>query len=59
MSVLTQRTTCNRDCPDACGIVATVTDGVVTQLKGDPEHPVTRGFLCFRTSRFLELQNGP
>lgn len=59
MSVQTQRTTCNRDCPDACGIVATVTDGVVTQLKGDPEHPVTRGFLCFRTSRFLELQNGP
>jgi anaerobic selenocysteine-containing dehydrogenase len=53
------RTTCNRDCPDACGIVATVEDGVVTKLEGDSDHPVTRGFLCFRTSRFLELQNGP
>lgn len=53
------RTTCNRDCPDACGIVATVADGVVTKLEGDAEHPVTRGFLCYRTSRFLELQNGP
>ncbi len=55
----TLRTTCNRDCPDACGIVATVQDGAVTQLRGDPDHPVTQGFLCFRTSRFLELQNGP
>jgi anaerobic selenocysteine-containing dehydrogenase len=51
----TLRTTCNRDCPDACGIVATVNDGVVTHLRGDPDHPVTRGFLCFRTSRFPEL----
>lgn len=53
-----RRTTCNRDCPDACGIVATVEDGVVTALKGDPEHPVTKGFLCYRTSRFVDLQNG-
>lgn len=52
------RTTCSRDCPDACGIVAEVQDGVVTSLRGDPDHPVTRGFLCFRTSRYLELQNG-
>ena len=49
------RTTCNRDCPDACGILATVADGVVTKLEGDPEHPVTKGFLCFRTSRYPEL----
>jgi len=49
------RTTCNRDCPDACGIVATLDDGVVTKIEGDPEHPVTKGFLCFRTSRFPEL----
>ncbi|MEZ5966979.1 MAG: molybdopterin-dependent oxidoreductase [Planctomycetota bacterium] len=54
-----RRTTCNRDCPDACGIVATVADGRVVDLRGDPEHPVTRGFLCFRTSRFLERQYAP
>ncbi len=53
------RTTCNRDCPDACGIVATVEDGRVTKLQGDPDHPVTRGFLCYRTSRFLERQYDP
>jgi len=49
-------TTCNRDCPDACGIVATVEDGRVTKIQGDPDHPVTRGFLCYRTSRFLDRQ---
>lgn len=52
----TLRTLCNRDCPDACGLVATVEDGRITRLRGDPEHPVTRGFLCYRTGRFLERQ---
>src|SRR5688572_26559884 len=56
MTPTTKKTTCNRDCPDACGIVATVENGVVTELRGDPDHPVTRGFLCFRTSRFVERQ---
>lgn len=50
------RTLCNRDCPDACGIVATVEGGRITRLRGDPDHPVTQGFLCARTGRFLERQ---
>lgn len=52
-------TACNRDCPDACGIVATIEGGRITRLSGDPDHPVTRGFLCHRTSRFLERQYAP
>jgi anaerobic selenocysteine-containing dehydrogenase len=54
-----RKTTCNRDCPDACAIVATVEDGRVTLLQGDKEHPVTRGFLCYRTSHFLPLHYSP
>lgn len=54
-----RRTTCNRDCPDACSILATVEDGRVTRLGGDPHHPVTQGSLCYRTSRFLETQYSP
>lgn len=54
-----RRTTCNRDCPDACGIVATVENGRVVKLAGDPDHPVTQGFLCYRTNRFLERQYDP
>jgi len=53
------KTACNRDCPDACGMIATVREGKVTLLQGDPDHPVTQGFLCQRTSRFLERQYDP
>ncbi len=52
----TAKTLCNRDCPDACSIVATVEEGRVTHLGGDPDHPITQGFLCYRTSHFLETQ---
>ena len=52
----TKKTTCVRDCPDACRITADVEDGRVVRIGGDPDHPVTRGFLCFRTGRFLERQ---
>jgi anaerobic selenocysteine-containing dehydrogenase len=51
-----RRTACNRDCPDACSLLVTVEEGRATQLRGDPEDPVTRGFLCERTSRFLSRQ---
>jgi anaerobic selenocysteine-containing dehydrogenase len=62
-----RKTTCNRDCPDACGMVATVERAEqggdhaarVVRLEGDKDHPVTRGFLCYRTSHFLPLQYGP
>lgn len=54
-----RRTTCNRDCPDACSILATVEDGKVVQLRGDPDHPITKGSLCYRTSRFLGTQYAP
>jgi anaerobic selenocysteine-containing dehydrogenase len=50
------RTACTRDCPDACQILATVDAGRVVKLRGDPEHPVTRGFLCYRTDHYLERQ---
>jgi anaerobic selenocysteine-containing dehydrogenase len=53
------RTVCNRDCPDACGIVATVENGKVVRLQGDRQHPVTQGFLCYRTSQFLHTQYSP
>ncbi len=46
MAIETLRTVCNRDCPDACGLIATVEDGKLVTLGGDPEHPVTKGFIC-------------
>lgn len=52
----TVRTACTRDCPDACQILATVEGDKVVRLRGDPDHPITRGFLCYRTDHFLERQ---
>ena len=46
------KTACTRDCPDACGLIATIEDGRLVRLQGDPDHPVTQGFICSRTSRY-------
>jgi anaerobic selenocysteine-containing dehydrogenase len=48
------RTTCNRDCPDSCGIVVTVKDGIIIKHRGDPSHKITRGFLCYRGNHYLD-----
>jgi anaerobic selenocysteine-containing dehydrogenase len=53
------KTLCNRDCPDTCGIVASVEGGRIVKIGGDPDHPVTRGFLCYRTNQFLRRQYSP
>jgi anaerobic selenocysteine-containing dehydrogenase len=42
----TIRTTCPRDCYDACGIVVLKRDGVITKVLGDPDHHMARGALC-------------
>ncbi len=51
--------TCHHDCPDSCGWVVTVTDGVATKLRGDPEHPYSRGELCPKVNRFLDRVYSP
>lgn len=50
----TVRAVCPHDCPDTCGMVVTVRDGVAVDLRGDKEHPFTRGFLCQKVARYLE-----
>ena len=39
-------TTCPRDCYDACGIEVAVRDGAIRHVRGDRNHPVSRGRLC-------------
>lgn len=50
---------CALDCPDACSLLVTVEDGKATQLRGNPQHPVTRGFLCAKVARYLEREYHP
>jgi anaerobic selenocysteine-containing dehydrogenase len=50
---------CALDCPDTCSLVLNVEDGVAKRLRGDPDHPVTRGFLCGKVARYLEREYSP
>jgi anaerobic selenocysteine-containing dehydrogenase len=50
---------CPHDCPDACGVLITVEHGRATKIQGDPEHPVTRGFLCAKVAKYLDRVYSP
>jgi len=50
---------CPHDCPDACGVLITVEDGRATRIQGDPEHPMTRGFLCAKVAKYLDRVYSP
>ena len=50
---------CPHDCPDACGVLITVQDGRATRIQGDPEHPITRGFLCAKVAKYLDRVYSP
>jgi len=41
-----KKTICPLDCPDTCGINATIENNKIIRLDGDQDHPFTRGFLC-------------
>ena len=44
------RTTCPRDCYDACGVVVLKRNGAIAHVRGDPDHFVARGKLCRKCS---------
>ena len=35
-------------------MLVTVEDGRATRIAGDPDHPITQGFLCTKVSKYLE-----
>src|SRR6516164_8202822 len=45
---------CPLDCPDTCSMQVKVSGGVAVELRGDADHPFTRGFLCQKMARFLD-----
>jgi anaerobic selenocysteine-containing dehydrogenase len=50
---------CALDCPDCCSLLINVEDGRGSKLRGDPKHPVTRGFLCGKVAQYLEREYSP
>jgi anaerobic selenocysteine-containing dehydrogenase len=54
MSLLRVRGACPHDCPDTCGVVTEVEDGRAVGFRGDPDNPVTRGWLCAKVRPYLD-----
>jgi anaerobic selenocysteine-containing dehydrogenase len=53
-------TVCSHDCPDSCGVLVTVdASGRAVKVAGDPEHPVTQGFLCGKVAKYLDRVYAP
>src|SRR3954451_8990907 len=53
------RGACPHDCPDTCAMLVTVTDGVVTVVKGDPAPPFPAGALCPKVHEYEHRVNSP
>ncbi|GFO54575.1 formate dehydrogenase [Geomonas sp. Red276] len=58
MSV-TKRSVCPFDCPDTCGLLVEVEGGRAVAVKGDPDHPYTRGSLCPKMLHYEKSVHSP
>ncbi len=49
---------CHHDCPDTCGWHVTIDRSgptpVAMQMRGDPDHPYSKGELCPKVNKFLD-----
>ncbi len=59
MPLKIKRSVCPYDCPDACGLLVEVVDGRAVKVRGDPDHPFTRGTLCPKMNRYQETVHSP
>ena len=53
------RAACPHDCPDTCAMLVTVEDGRAVAVRGDPEHPFTRGGLCVKVNNYEQRVYSP
>ena len=50
---------CPHDCPDTCSMVFEVEDGKLARVKGNAEHPLTRGGLCVKLKDYEKRHYHP
>jgi anaerobic selenocysteine-containing dehydrogenase len=50
---------CPHDCPDTCAMIYEVEDGRLVEVRGNKEHPMTRGGLCVKLKDYHEHHYNP
>src|ERR1700744_859278 len=55
----TVRGACPHDCPDTCAMLIQVQDGRAVEVRGDPDHPFTRGGLCVKVNNYIDKTYSP
>ena len=48
-----------RVCHGGCGVLVSVRDGKVVKVKGDPESPMSKGWMCIKGMSSTEIANHP
>lgn len=54
-----KRSVCPHDCPDTCGLLVGVENGRVVSVRGDPDHPFTKGAVCIKVAHYPERIYSP
>ncbi|HWI63481.1 MAG TPA: molybdopterin oxidoreductase family protein [Symbiobacteriaceae bacterium] len=57
--VTVKKAVCPHDCWDTCSMLVHVKDGRAVRVMGDPDNPVTRGYLCVKTNHYEERVYSP
>ena len=50
---------CPHDCPDTCAMLYEVEDNKLLSVRGNPDHPMTRGGLCVKVKNYEERHYHP
>jgi anaerobic selenocysteine-containing dehydrogenase len=50
---------CPHDCPDTCAMIYEVEDGRLVEVRGNKEHPMTRGTLCVKLKDYHDHHYNP
>lgn len=50
---------CPHDCPDTCSMVYEVENGQLISVRGNPDHPMTRGGLCVKLKDYEKRHYHP
>ena len=56
MSLREQPTACIL-CPENCGLLVTTEGGRITRIRGDKQHPTSKGYLCQKAQQLDHYQN--